>query len=135
MLLRDLHHLMATPLIRIVCSLLSLPLQGNMPCCSSSGFPVQGHQVPMQAKCSILFDEATHVSDLEPECAVCLQPWGSHPQSKHIPKDCKFHQQQALGDTTTDNLAPAKDGDVHSRLAQITQENQAIKAQLSQLTE
>ena len=86
-------------------------------------------------KCSILFSEATHASGLEPECTVCLQPWGSHPWGKHIPKDCKFCQQQALRDTATDDLEPVEDGDVHSRLACIMQKNQVIKAQLSQLTE
>ena len=105
-----------------------------MLCCSSCGLPVQGHQLPTGAKCSILFDEATHTSGLKPECTVCLQPWGSHQWGKHIPKDCKFHWQQALG-TATDDLEPVEDGDVHSRLAHITQENQVIKAQLSQLME
>ena len=75
------------------------------------------------------------MSGLKPECTVCLQPWGNHQQGKHIPKDCKFCQQQAPGDTTTDNLEPMKDEDVHSRPTHITQENQVIKAQLSQLTE
>ena len=112
-----------------------LPLQGTMLCCSSCSLPIQGHQVPRGAKCSILFDEASHTSGLKPECTVCLQPWGSHLQGKHIPKDCKFNWQQALGDMATDNLEPVEDGDVHSRLARITQENQAIKVQLSQLTE
>ena len=83
----------------------------------------------------MLFDEATHASGLKPECTVCLQPWGNHSWGKHIPKDCKFCWQQALGDTATDDLEPAEDGDVHSRLACIMQENQVIKAQLSQLTE
>ena len=106
-----------------------------MPCCSSCGLPIQGHQLPTGAKCSILFDEATHASGLKPECTVWLQPWGNYQWGKHIPKDCKFCQQQAPGDTTTDDLEPAEDGDVHSRLACITQENQVIKAQLSQLTE
>ena len=106
-----------------------------MPCCSSCSLPIQGHQLPTGAKCSILFDEATHSSGLEPECTACLQPWGSHLWGKHIPKDCKFCQQQAPGDTTTDDLEPAEDGNVYSRLAHITQENQVIKAQLSQLTE
>ena len=135
MLLRHLHNPTATPLIRIVCLLLSLPFQGTMPCCSSCGLAIQGHQVPTGAKCSILFDEATHMSGIKPECTVCQQSWGSHLWGKHIPKDCKFLWQQAPGDTITDGLEPAEDGDVHSRLAQITQENQAIKAQLSQLTE
>ena len=66
---------------------------------------------------------------------MCLQPGGSDPQGNHIPKDCKFCWKQALGDTTTDDLESVEDGDVHSRLAHITQENQMIKAQLSQLME
>ena len=106
-----------------------------MLCCSSCSLPVQGHQLPTGARCSILFDEAVHASGLEPECTVCLQPWGSHTWGKHIPKDCKFHQQQAPRDTATDDLEPAEDGDVHSSLTCIMQENQVIKAQLSQLTE
>ena len=106
-----------------------------MPCCSSCILPIQGHQIPTGAKCSILFDEATHVSGHEPECTVCLQPWGNHPQGKHISKDCKFCQQQAPGDSATDDLEPAEDGDVHTRLTCIMQENQTIKAQLSQLME
>ena len=106
-----------------------------MPCCSSCGLPIQGHQLPTGARCSILLDEVAHTSGLEPGCTVCLQPWGSHSQGKHIPKDCKFCWQQAPGDTATDDLEPAEDWDVHSRLAHITQENQVIKVQLSQLTE
>ena len=106
-----------------------------MLCCSSCGLPIQGHQLPMGARCSILFNEASHASRLELECTVCLQPWASHSWGKHIPKDCKFHWQQSSGDTATEDLDPAEDGDVHSRLACITQENHAIKAQLSQLTE
>ena len=106
-----------------------------MPCCSSCSLPIWGHQLPTGARCSILFDEALHTSGLELECTVCLQPWGSHSQCKHIPKDCKFCWQQASGDTATDDLDPAEDRDVHSRLACTTQENQVIKVQLSQLTE
>ena len=106
-----------------------------MPCCSSCSLPIQGHQLPMGARYSILFDEALHTSGLTLECTVCLQPWASHPWGKHIPKDCKFHWQQASGDTATDDLDPAEEGDIHSRLMHITQENHAIKAQLSQLTE
>ena len=106
-----------------------------MLCCSSCSLPIQGHQLPMGARCSILFDKALHASGLKPECTVSLQPWASHSWGKHIPKDCKFCWQQSLGDTAMDDLDPAEDGDVHSRLAQITQENQVIKVQLSQLTE
>ena len=99
-----------------------------MPCCSSCSLSVQGHQLPTGARCSFLFDKESHTSGLKPECTVCLQHWGSHSQGKHIPKYCRFCQQQASGDTATD-------GDVHSRLACIAQENHVIKAQLSQLTE
>ena len=106
-----------------------------MPCSSSCSLPIQGHQLPTGARCSILFNKALHVSSLELECTVCLQPWDSHSWGKHIPKDCKFCQQQSSGDTATDDLDPAEDGDIHSRLTHITQENQVIKAQLSQLTE
>ena len=94
-----------------------------------------GPPVTNRAKCSILFDKATHISGLKPECTVCLQAWSSHTWGKHIPKNCKFCWQQALGDTATDDLEPAEDRDVHSRLAHIMQENQVIKAQLSQLME
>ena len=87
-----------------------------MPCCSSCGLPIQGHQIPKGPRCSILFDETTHALGWEPECTVCLQQWSSHPQGKHIPKDCKFHWQQALGDPVADNLEQAEDGDVHTRL-------------------
>ena len=106
-----------------------------MPCCSSCGLPIQGHQLPMGARCSILFNEALHASRLNLECTVCQQPWASHSQAKHIPKDHKFCWKQSSGDTTTDDLDPAEDLDVHSRLACITQENHTIKAQLSQLTD
>ena len=106
-----------------------------MPCCSSCSLPIQGHQLPMGARCSILFNKALHASGLELECTVCLQPWASHPWGKHIAKDCKSCWQQASGDTATDNLDPAEDSDIQSRLACITQENHAIKVQLSQLTE
>ena len=105
-----------------------------MPCCSSCGLPIQGHQLPMGPRCSILSDKASHASGLEPECTVCLQPWASHPRGKLIAKECKFHHQQAPRDTAPDDLDPAEDSNVQSRLACITQENHAIKAQLSQLT-
>ena len=106
-----------------------------MLCCSSCSLPVQGHQLPTGARCSILFNEALHMSGLKLEYMVCLQPWATHSWGKHIPKDCKFHWQQSPGDTATDNLDPVEDGDIHSRLTHITQENQVIKVQLSQLTE
>ena len=108
---------------------------GTMPCCASCGLPIQDHQLPTGARCSILSNEALNASGLKLECTVCLQPCTRHPQGKHIPKDCKFCQQQASGDTATDDLDPAEDGDIHSRLACITQENHAIKAQLSEVTE
>ena len=76
-----------------------------------------------------------HTSGWEPECIVCLQPWSSHSWGKHIPKDCKFRQQQAPGDSVADEPEQSDDGDVHTRLTRIMQENQAIKVQLSQLTE
>ena len=85
----------------------------------------------MGAGCSILFDKALHKSRLKPECTMCLQPWASHPCGKHIPKDCKYCQQQASGDTATDNLDAAEEGDIDSRLVNITQENNAIKVQLN----
>ena len=71
----------------------------------------------------------------EPECTVCQLPWSSHPRGKHIPKDCKFHHQQAQGKLGEDEPEQQEDRDVHARLSCITLENQAIKAQLSQLTE
>ena len=106
-----------------------------MPCCSSCGLPIQGHQLPTGARCSILFDKALHTCGLKPDCTVCLQPWGSHSWGKNIPKDCKFCWQQSSGDTATDDLDPAEDEAIYSRLTCITQENQVIKVQLSQLTE
>ena len=105
-----------------------------MLCCSSCSLHVQGHQLPTGPRCSILSNEALHASGLEPECTICLQPWASHPRGKHITKECKFCHQQALGDTAPDNLDPAEESDVQSRLACITQENHIIKPQLSQLT-
>ena len=89
----------------------------------------------MGPRCTILSDEASHASGLEPECTVCLQPWSSHPKRKHINKECKFCQQQAPGDTALDELDTAEDSDVQSRLMHITQKNHSIKAQLSQLME
>ena len=65
----------------------------------------------------------------------CQLPWSSHPRGKHIPKDCKFHHQQALGKPGEDEPDQQEDGDIQARLSHITLENQAIKAQLSQLTE
>ena len=106
-----------------------------MPCCSSCGLPVQGHQLPMGPRCAILSAGASHASGLESECTICLQPWSSHPKGKHINKECKFCQQQAPGDTASDELDTAKNCNVQARLMCITQENHAIKAQLSQLTE
>ena len=76
-----------------------------------------------------------HASGQEPKCTVCLQPWSSHPWGKHIPKDCKFWWQQAPGDSAADDLEQPDNGDIHTRLNCIMQQNQAIKAQLSQLTE
>ena len=64
-----------------------------MLCHSSCSLPIQGHQLPMGARCSILFDNVLYASRLEAECTVCLQPWASHPWGKHIAKDCKFCQQ------------------------------------------
>ena len=106
-----------------------------MPCCSSCGLPIQGHQIPMGPQCSILFDETMHASGWELECTVCLQPWSSQPRGKHVPKDCRFHHQQAQGNPVEDELEQQDEGDAHTRLSRITLENQAIKAQLSQLTE
>ena len=106
-----------------------------MPCCSSCSLPVQGHQVPTRPQCSILFDEAVHASGRDPECTVCQLPWSSHPRGKQIPKDCKFCCQQVQGEPGDDEPEQHEDGDVHARLSHIALENQAIKAQLSQLME
>ena len=106
-----------------------------MPCCSSCSLPVQGHQIPTGPHCSILFHEAMHSLGMDPECAVCQLPWSGHPRGKHIPKDCKFCRRQVQGEPGEDEQEHQEDGDVHSRLLRITLENQAIKAQLSQLTE
>ena len=57
------------------------------------------------------------------------------PQGKHTPKDCKFCRRQAQGEPGEDEQEHQEDGDVHTRLSHITLENQAIKVQLSQLTE
>ena len=89
----------------------------------------------MGPRCAILSDEASHASGVELECNVCLQPWASQPKGKHIAKECKFHHHQAPEDTASDDLDSAEASNVQSRLAHITQENHAIKAQLSQLTE
>ena len=75
------------------------------------------------------------MSGREPECTVCQLPWSSHPRGKHIPKDCKFCHQQAQGKLGEDELEQQEVGDVNARLSHITLENQAIKAQLSQLME
>ena len=106
-----------------------------MPCCSSCSLPVQGHQILTRPQCSILFNEAIHASGKEPECTVCLLPWSGHPKGKHMPKDCKFCHQQAQGDLGEDEPEQQEDGDIHTRLSHMALENQAIKAQLSQLTE
>ena len=89
----------------------------------------------MGPRCAILSNETSHTSGLEPECTVCLQPWSSDPKGKHINKECKFCQQQAPGDTAPDELDTVEDSNIQARLMCITQENHAIKAQLSQLTE
>ena len=106
-----------------------------MPCCSSCGLPVQGHQILTRPRCSILFNEAIHTSGKEPECTVCLLPWSGHSKGKHIPKDCKFCHQQVQGNPGEDEPEQQEDGDVHARLSCMALENQAIKAQLSQLME
>ena len=80
-------------------------------------------------------DEASHASGLEPECTVCLQPWSSHPKGKHINKEYKFSQHQAPGDMAPDELDTVEDSNIQARLMCITQENNAIKAQLNQLTQ
>ena len=110
-------------------------ITGTMPCCSSCGLPIQGHQLPMGPRCAILSDESLHTSSLEPECTVCAQPWSSHPKGKHISKECKFRCQQALEDIAPDKLDSAEDSHIQARLMCITQENHAIKAQLNQLME
>ena len=110
---------------------LQVPCRAVPPC----GLPVQGHQMPTGARCSILFDEAVRSSGMEPECAVCQLPWSGHPRGKHIPKDCKFCRRQAQGEPGEDEQEHQEDRDVHARLSRITLENQAIKTQLSQLTE
>ena len=106
-----------------------------MPCCLSCGLPVQGHQILTGPRCLILFNEAVHSSGMEPECTVCQLPWSSHPRGKHIPKDCKFCHCQVQGELGEDKQEHQEEGDVHARLSCITLENQAIKAQLLQLTE
>ena len=106
-----------------------------MPCCSSCGLLVQGHQIPTSPRCLILFDEAVHSSGMEPECTACQLPWSSHPRGKHIPKDCKFCHRQVQGEPGGDEQEHQEGGDVHARLSRITLENQAIKVQLLQLME
>ena len=66
-------------------------------------------------------------------CACSLGP--VTPRASISPRSASFCQQQSSGDTATYDLDPAEDGHIHYRLARITQENHAIKAQLSQLTE
>ena len=96
---------------------------------------MQGHQIPTGLQCLILFDKTMHASGRELECIVCLQPWSTHPRGKQILKDCKFCHQQAQGNLVDNELEQQDDGDVHAKLSHITIENQAIKAQLSQLME
>ena len=91
--------------------------------------------MPTSPQCSILFNKAVHSSGMEPECTACQLPWSSHPRGKHIPKDCKFHSCQVQGEPGEDEQEHQEEGDIHARLSRITLENQAIKAQLSQLTE
>ena len=57
------------------------------------------------------------------------------PRGKHIPKDCKFCHCQVQGELGEDEQEHQEEGDIHARLSCITLENQAIKVQLSQLTE
>ena len=76
-------HNIVPSLLPVICFLY---IAETMPCCSSCGLPVQGHQVPTGPRCSILFDEAMHASGRDPECTVCQLPWSSHPRGKEIPK-------------------------------------------------
>ena len=63
--------------------------------------------------------------------ALVQSPQGqTHCQRMQVPTASKL-----LGDTAPDDLDSAEDSDIQSRLACITQENHAIKAQLNQLTE
>ena len=101
-----------------------------MPCCSSC-LSIQGHQLPMGARCSILFDEVLHASGLELECTVCLQPWASPSQGKYIAKDCKFCHQQSSGDTATDDIDPVEDSDIQSRLSWIPRKTTPSKCNLA----
>ena len=87
----------------------------------------------MGPRCTILSDESSHTSGIEPECTVCLQPWSSHPKGKQINKKCKFCQQQALGNIASDEMDPLEDNDIQAWLMCIMQENHAIKAQLTEL--
>ena len=72
-----------------------------MPCCSSFGLPVQGHQLPTGPKCAILLDKGSHMSGVEPKCTMS---WSSHHKGKQINKQCKFQWQQALGDIATEEI-------------------------------
>ena len=73
--------------------------------------------------------------DWRQSAQYAYSPWASHLWGKHIAKDCMIHHQQVPRDMPTDDLELAEDSNVQSRLAHITQENHAIKVQLSQLTE
>ena len=106
-----------------------------MPCCSSCDLPIQGHQLPTIPRCSILLEESSHASGLEPKCTMCAQPCSSHPKGKQINKECKFCWQQVPVDIASDEMDPLEANDIHMWLMHITQKNHAIKSQLSQLTD
>ena len=61
-----------------------------MPYCSSCCLPVQGHQLPMGPRCTILLDKSSHTSDLEPKYTMCAQPWCSHPKRNRSTRSASF---------------------------------------------
>ena len=67
------------------------------------------------------------------QCAC--SPGAATCRGNTFPRTASSASSRLWGDTAIDDLEPVEDGDVHSRLAHITQENQAFKVQLSQLTE
>ena len=87
-----------------------------------------GHQLPTGPRCTILLDEGSHASALEPKCTMCTQPWSSHPKGKQITKECKFQWQQVPGDIATDEIDPTEDSDIQTQLMCIMQKNHTIKA-------
>ena len=107
-----------------------------MLCCSSCSLPIQGHQLPMGARCSILFNKASHASGLEQECTVCLQALGQSLPGQAYPQELQVPPATILGGHSHRQPGPSR-GWRHPLQAcmDYTWRSQVIKAQLCQLTE